>query len=163
MGMTTNSYDASDNLTSVIESNKTNTWTYDAYNRVSTYKDVFGNLIQYRYDANGNMTNLVYPGSKNVYYAYDSNNHMTNVTDWAGRKTSIAYDLDGRITGITRPNGTCRTLGYDAAGQLTNVWEQMAQHPANCMVPLQLELEADNGLGIRRTPATSHARCRRGR
>jgi RHS repeat-associated protein len=126
VGTTTNGYDANDNLTSVIESNKTNTWTYDAYNRVSSYKDISGNLIQYRYDASGNMTNLIYPGGKNVFYAYDSNNHMTNVTDWAKRKTAISYDLDGHLTGITRPNGTQRTLGYDAAGQLTNIWEQMA-------------------------------------
>ena len=61
----------------------TNTWTYDAYNRVSSYKDVYGDLIQYRYDANGNLTNLIYPGGRNVYYAFDSLNHLTNVTDWA--------------------------------------------------------------------------------
>jgi len=119
-------YDSNDNRTSVVENGKTNSWTFDAYNRASTYKDVNGNLIQYRYDGNGNLTNLVYPGGKNVYYAYDSNNRMTNVTDWAGRKTSITYDLAGHMTSITRPNGTFRTMSYDAAGQLTNIWEQMA-------------------------------------
>jgi len=119
-------YDANDNRTSVTENGKTNLWTFDAYNRASSYTDINSNLIQYRYDRNGNLTNLIYPGARNVYYGYDSNNRMTNVTDWAGRKTSIAYDLAGRITTIARPNGTFRTMGYDAAGQLTNIWEQMA-------------------------------------
>ena len=43
-------YDANNNRTSVTENGNTNTWTFDAYNRVSTYHDVYGNLIQYRYD-----------------------------------------------------------------------------------------------------------------
>ena len=126
VGTTLYNYDANDNRTSVAGNGLTNAWTYDAYNRVSSYKDVYGNLIQYRYDANNNLTNLVYPGGKNVYYAFDSLNRMTNVTDWAGRQTSIVYDLAGRLTSITRPNETKRTIGYDAAGETTNILEQMA-------------------------------------
>jgi RHS repeat-associated protein len=72
------------------------------------------------------VTNLIYPGGKNVYYGYDSNNHLTNVTDWAQRKTSMAFDLAGRVTTITRPNGSYRTIGYDAGGQATNIMEQMS-------------------------------------
>src|SRR5208283_3588933 len=119
-------YDANNNRTNVSEPGLTNTLTYDAYNRVSSYKDVYGDLIQYRYDGNGNLTNLIYPGGRNVYYAFDSLNRPTNVTDWAQRKTTITYDLDSHVTSITRPNGSFRTMTYDAAGQLTNIWEQMA-------------------------------------
>jgi RHS repeat-associated protein len=126
VGATFYRYDQSDNRTNLTENALTNTWTYDAYNRVSSYKDVYGNLLQYRYDASGNMTNLIYPGGKNVYYTYDSNNHMTNVTDWSGRKTGLAYDLAGRLIGVTRPNGTQRILGYDAAGEATSILEQTA-------------------------------------
>jgi RHS repeat-associated protein len=126
IGTTANSFDANDNITSISENSLTNTWTFDAYNRVTSCHDVYGNLIQYRYDASGNMTNLVYPGGKNVFYSFDSNNRMTNVTDWAGRKTSVAYDLDGRITSIIRPNGTQRLINYDAAGQSTNILEETA-------------------------------------
>jgi RHS repeat-associated protein len=119
-------FDANGNRTSATENGQTNSWTYDAYNRASSYKDIYGNLIQYRYDANGNVTNLIYPGGKNVYYAYDSLNRMTNVTDWAGRKSAMTYDLNSHITGITRPNGSYRTISYDAAGQATNIYEQMS-------------------------------------
>jgi RHS repeat-associated protein len=124
VGTTLYGYDASDNRTSAVENGQTNTWTFDAYNRVSSYQDTFGNLLQYRYDANGNLTNLVYPGGRNVYYAYDSLNRLTNVTDWAGRRTTLAYDLAGQLTSVTHPNGTLRLLNYDAAGQLTNIVEK---------------------------------------
>jgi RHS repeat-associated protein len=125
-GTTLYRYDADDNLTSISENGLTNNWTFDAYDRVSSYQDVYGNLIQYRYDSNGNLTNLVYPGGRNVYYAYDSNNNMTNVTDWSGRQTTLTYDLDGHLTGVYRPNGTTRTISYDSAGEVTNILEQMA-------------------------------------
>jgi RHS repeat-associated protein len=71
------------------------------------------------------VTNLVYPGGRNVYYTFDKGNHLTQVRDWSGRITTLGYDLAGRMTSITRPNSTYRTMGYDAAGQLTNIWEQM--------------------------------------
>ena len=127
-GSTFYGFDANDNPTGIVESGKTNAWTYDAYNRATTYRDTSGNLIQYRYDASGNLTNLIYPGGKSVFYGYDNLNHMTNVTDWSGRKTGIGYDLNGHVTGITRPNGSHRTIAYDAAGQATNILEQMANN-----------------------------------
>ena len=120
------SYDPNNNLTNVNENGFTNSWTFDAYDRVSSYKDSEGNLIQYRSDANGNLTNLIYPGGKVVTYYYDSLNRLTNVTDWANRKTSIIYDLASRVRSITRPNGTVREMNYDAAGQATNIVEKTA-------------------------------------
>jgi RHS repeat-associated protein len=126
VGTTTYRYDASSNPTNVTENGLSNSWTYDAYNRLSSCRDVYGDLMQYQYDLNGNLTNLVYPGGRNVYYAYDGLNHMTNVTDWSGRKTILTYDLVGRLTSITRPNGTQRIIGYDVAGQTTNITEKAA-------------------------------------
>ena len=119
-------FDANDNRTNVIENGKTNAWTFDAYNHVQTYRDTAGNLIQYKYDANGNVINLTYPGNKTVTNTFDNLNRLTTVTDWSGRKSTITYDLDSHITGIARPNGSYRTIGYDSAGQATNILEQMS-------------------------------------
>jgi len=126
VGTTVYAFDANDNVTNVTENGLTSGWTYDAFNRVSTYTDVYGNLIQYRFDPNGNLTNLIYPGNRTVLYAYDNQNHLTNVLDWSGRKTSITYDLAGHVLTILRPNGSLRTMGYDVAGQMTNILEQMS-------------------------------------
>ena len=119
-------YDSNNNRTAVFESGHSNVWTFDAYDRVTSYRDADGNVMQYHRDQNGNVTNLVYPGGQTVSYAFDSLNRVTNVTDWANRKTSLEYDLASRLRKITRPNGTVRTMDYDAAGQLTNLWEKTA-------------------------------------
>ncbi|MGD0614271.1 MAG: RHS repeat-associated core domain-containing protein, partial [Verrucomicrobiota bacterium] len=119
-------YDADNNMTNVVENGKTNSWAFDAYDRVSSYRDADGNVIQYRYDANGNLINLIYPGNRTVSYFYDSLNRLTNVTDWANRKTYLTYDLANRLTSITRPNGSQRIINYDAAGEVTNIVEQTA-------------------------------------
>jgi RHS repeat-associated protein len=128
VGAITYRYDASDNRTNIVEAGKTNSWTFDAYDRVSSYRDTDGNVIQYRTDANGNLTNLVYPGGKIVSYFYDSLNRLTNVTDWANRKTTIEYDLASRVQKIIRPNGTVREMNYDAAGQMTNIVERLTNN-----------------------------------
>ena len=119
-------HDADDNLTGVSEAGRSSSWTYDAYDRVATYMDVNGYGLTNRYDNNGNVTCLVYPGGRAVTNVYDNLNRLTSVTDWSGRNTTIVYDLAGHVTSITRPNGTFRTISYDAAGEITNIWEQMA-------------------------------------
>jgi len=126
VGTTSYQYDPNNNLTNVFENGKTNSWTFDAYDRVSSYRDADGNLIQYRRDQNGNVTSLIYPGNRTVSYFYDSLNRLTNVTDWASRQTALSYDLASRLTTITRPNNTVRVLNYDAAGETTNIVEMTA-------------------------------------
>lgn len=117
-------YDANGNQLKVSEGSRNLNWTYDAYDRISTYTDADGNLLKYYYDQNGNLTNLVYPDNRSVSYFYDNLNQLTNVTDWAQRKTLMAYDLAGRLTNIIRFNGTVRDIQYDAAGQATNIVER---------------------------------------
>ncbi|MEI8121841.1 MAG: RHS repeat-associated core domain-containing protein [bacterium] len=126
VGAITYRFDANNNRTNIVEAGKTNAWTFDSFDRVSSYRDAEGNLIQYRYDNGGNLTNLVYPDGKVVTYAFDGLNRLTNVTDWASRKTTIEYDLGNRVRKITRPNGTVREMNYDSAGQLTNLMERTA-------------------------------------
>jgi RHS repeat-associated protein len=128
VGTTLYQYDPNNNLTNVAESGKTNSWAFDAYDRTTSYTDANGNQIQYRWDANGNLTNLIYPGNRTVTYAYDSLNRLTNVTDWSSRQTTITYDIANRPTTITRPNGSLRVINYDAAGQPTNIVERLSNN-----------------------------------
>ncbi|MCX6902459.1 MAG: hypothetical protein NTW03_03035 [Verrucomicrobia bacterium] len=123
-------HDANDNLTGATNAGQSVGlyWTFDAYDRVASYKDLDGNVIQYGYDAAGNLTTLVYPGNRSVSYTYDSLNRLTTVTDWATRQTTFTYDLANRLTSITRPNGKVRLINYDAAGQTTNIIEKLANN-----------------------------------
>jgi YD repeat-containing protein len=106
LGTNNYGYDGNNNLTLLtnVGTGLKLSWAYDAYNRATSFTNAAGYVIQYRSDANGNLTNLIYPGDRTVNYYYDSNNRLTNVTDWAGRQTAYAYDLAGRLTSVIRPN-----------------------------------------------------------
>jgi RHS repeat-associated protein len=123
---TTFVYDYNGNLATNSESGQPLIRHFDAYDRVISYQDAAGDLIQYGYDNNGNLTSLVYPGGRTVNYTYDGLNHLRTVTDWANHQTTFGYDLAGHLTSIARPNGTYRTINYDAAGEATNILEQMS-------------------------------------
>ena len=77
----------------------------------------------FRYDANGNRTNLIYPGGLSVGYAYDAENRLIGVTAnhaHNAKHFTFAYDGASRLTGLSYPNGVHSTFGYNAEGQVTN-------------------------------------------
>ncbi|MCL5290246.1 MAG: hypothetical protein M1489_04325 [Firmicutes bacterium] len=88
-------------------------------NRIKKYTDTQGNIIEYAYDANGNLITLTYPGGRQVQYQYDAADRLVKVTDWAGRITSYEYDPNGRLVNTTHPNGAETTRAYDDAGRQT--------------------------------------------
>ena len=98
--------------------------TYDARNRLVSYTDARSQTIGYDYDANGNLTKLVYPPDtahptgKQVIYTYDALDRLQTVTDWAGRLTRYTYDIGGRLKMIQRPGGTTRRQTWSASGEL---------------------------------------------
>ena len=115
--------------TTTTEGSATITRTYDERSRLKTFTSADGDLIQYSYDANGNLTKLTYPpdlqhpSGKEVTYIYNARNLLTTVTDWANRTTTYTYDRLGRLTGTIPPNGTANQIAHDAASQLTSIRE----------------------------------------
>ena len=116
-------YDDSGLLETVTEGSDTITRTYDERGRVKTYINEDGDLLQYRYDGNGNLTKLTYPNDKEVTYTYNTRNLLATVTDWSGRVTTYNYDPLGRLTGISRPNGTATAIERDAGDQILSIKE----------------------------------------
>jgi RHS repeat-associated protein len=117
-GTITFGYDDSGLLKTVTEGADVITRTYDERGRLKTFTTADGDLLQYRYDANDNLTKLIYPDGRDVDYTHNSRNLLESVTDWNSRVTTYIYDRLGRLTGITRPNGTSCTMTYDAGGQM---------------------------------------------
>jgi YD repeat-containing protein len=117
-------YDANGNLLTATEGDRVLTRTYDALNRVATYRNGDNEQIGYSYDANGNLTLLTYPDGKTVTYTYDDRDRLVGIRDWANRTTTLAWDANSRLTLLTRPNGTRRAIFYDAAGQVTRIEER---------------------------------------
>ena len=117
-GKVTYAYDNNDNVLTVTDANGTISREYDALDRVIKYTDSQGNVLQYAYDAVGNLITLTYPDGKQVHYEYDVADRLVKVTDWANRITSYTYDANGRLTQVVRPNATQMIRDYDVAGQL---------------------------------------------
>jgi RHS repeat-associated protein len=129
MGAIVYLYDDSNLLKTVTEGATTITRNYDERGRLKTFTTADGDLIQYKYDANNNLTRLTYPPDaahptgKQVHYTYNARNLLETVTDWANRTTTYHYDRLGRLTGTTRPNGTSNQIAHDAANQLNFIKE----------------------------------------
>ena len=120
-GIITYTYDNNGNLLTLSDPAGTLTWTYDALNRPLSYTDGYGNLLQYGYDAVGNLTTLTYPDGRAVHYAYDQANRLIRATDWNQKITSYTYDANNRLKTTTRPDGSVETRTYDSQGRLTEI------------------------------------------
>lgn len=131
-GIANYAYTDADELWTVTEGSDVITRTYDKRGKLKTFTTADGDLIQYGYDANGNLARITYPpdaahpAGKQVNYTYNARNLLETVTDWSSRVTTYRYDCLGRLTGIVRPasnGGTTAGLGYDSANQLQAIRE----------------------------------------
>ncbi|MET4025769.1 YD repeat-containing protein, partial [Marinobacter sp. MBR-99] len=77
---------------------QSNTFTYDAADRMLTMEDGVGNLVTYTYDALGNRTS------------------MTEAANTAPRTTEYRYDRASRLVETITPEGGITRLSYDEAG-----------------------------------------------
>ena len=125
-GQTSYTYDAKGNIATVtkVATSETLNLYYDPNDRLDYYTDYYGNTVNYSYDNNNNVTEIVYPGNKTVKYTYDAVNRCTDVTDWNTKNTHFDYETDDRIKKITLPNGTYTDYTYDAAGRPTGIFNK---------------------------------------
>ncbi len=111
-------YDGAGNLLTAGNGSATNTFAYDAMNRLtSSVSRVSGqaSVVRYGYDLGGLATNIVYPDGKIVRYGYDADGRVINVTDWANRTFTFTRDAAGRVTSLAYPNNVSGTWSYDAS------------------------------------------------
>lgn len=115
-------YDDLSRLTSATNGAGTVSFTYDNRNRIATTTDVFGHLINYGYDENGNRNLLKFNNADYATYAYDVANRLTAITN-VSDNTNIAfgYDNANKPTTKTLPNGIQTTYNYDGMSRLTEL------------------------------------------
>ncbi len=116
----TYTYDNNGNLLTVSNGTKSIVRTYDALNRVTSYKDYHNKTVGYEYDANGNLTRLIYPDNTAVIYTYDDCNRMKTVTDWCNHETVYTYDANGNVI-RSRNWGSYTNKAYDEKQRLTEM------------------------------------------
>jgi RHS repeat-associated protein len=104
----TYTYDAAGNRDSVTTSAGTETYTFDALNRLTGATYPGGPTVSYTYDAAGNRTSETRSGTT-TNYTYDAAGQMTKI----GTKT-YTYDANGNLT-----SGNGNTFGWDFDNRLT--------------------------------------------
>jgi RHS repeat-associated protein len=123
-----NTYNQHDDLVGMQDGVGNTSYAYDAIHRLTsstfTYTLNPGSFtIGYsQYDANGNLTELTYPGNKKVIYTYDELNRLKTVKiDWLSPKPVATYYYDdaGRLDYLVNFNGTITDYSYDNANRLT--------------------------------------------
>ena len=116
-------YNNHDDLTRMQDSLGSTDYTYYADHSLNTLTDPYSFVITYnKYDAAGNLEELIYPGNKKVIYTYDELNRLKTVKiDWLNQTATYNYDDAGRLTSLTNFNGTVTTYGYDNANRLTSL------------------------------------------
>ena len=117
----TYAYDKLSQLTAAANINGTVSFVYDKLGRVTGTTDVWGQAINYTYDANGRRTKMSFGSSTFATYTYDALNRLTKITDGANQATSYAYDVTGKVTSRTLPNSVVTTYAYDGLGRLTQL------------------------------------------
>ncbi len=117
-------YDDLSRLTSAVNEAGTVAFTYDNRNRVKTTTDVFGHVIEYSYDANGNRSQLKLDGVVHTTYNYNAANLLTTLADDASQNFTFTYDLANKLTSRTMPNGVTSTFDYDGVSRLTRLRHQ---------------------------------------
>ena len=99
------------------------TYTYDAFNRLSTANGGTNNNYIYGYDQYGNRwsqtgpysMSLSFSGGNNRIDGYGYSNNGNLLVDNQG--CSYTYDAENRITGVSGGTCTSTTFGYDGLGR----------------------------------------------
>lgn len=122
----TTQYDGNNNTVGITEvyggtlGPRTYRWTYDNFDRNSSYSDAFSLTVGYQYDLNGNRTVLTDPDGRVTRYTYDDLNRIDTVINIAG-VTDYSYYRDSQIKTVTYPNSISAHYQYDAASRVKNI------------------------------------------
>jgi len=96
-------YDANGNRVQMTDGTGTSSYTYDAFDEMTSSQNGAGRTVDYAYDSLGNVTGTTYPlgsgatwaPSSTVTYGYDAASQMTSVTDFNGNSVNVSNTADG--------------------------------------------------------------------
>ncbi|WP_454708512.1 RHS repeat-associated core domain-containing protein [Delftia acidovorans] len=165
---TTFGYDANGNLTSTAQTDsqgtRTETTTYDAFNRPVKVTDAWGNSLTHSYDPQGNRIGTTAatasaPGSSVTTIQYDALNRRTSQSG-AGGTTRISYDKSSRVTQLLHPDGSSTSTRYDKAGRVAGETSstQATAGAGNTLLDVAYTYDVNgNRIGSSRTESLSAA------
>ena len=84
------------------------------------YKGTVGEkVVDYRYDASGNLQSMTTPAGASFVYDYDGAGRVTQINTYDG-VTTFEYDAAGRLIRQISPNGMILNRTYDENGRATD-------------------------------------------
>ena len=95
--MTSYTYDANGNLTSMTDAAGTVTYTYDALNRVTSVKDRRGNTQFFTYDATDRIVQVKDRNGNATRYVYDGNGNIVKTIDALGTESVFTYNKNDQL------------------------------------------------------------------
>jgi RHS repeat-associated protein len=116
------SYDANGNLVYAGNQNLSYSFTYDAFDRLSS-KTVspWGKSIHYTYSGLNQLSTMTDPNGGQTQYTYDSYGRLSGLTNPANQTTSFTYYGNGALNQLSHANGTYVVHDYDSLEQLTKI------------------------------------------
>ena len=107
--------------------NRTSTFSYDAFGNRTTSSDPLGNKATYAYDSLGRVTSIVSPlgnvlgGNPSAYtttYTYNAGGQALTATDPLNHTSQSIYNTGGQLTQSIDADGNLTTYTYDLDGRL---------------------------------------------
>jgi RHS repeat-associated protein len=106
-----------DALTNIV----TATFGYDAFGRLTTVADHFGNTTTINRDANGQPTGIDSPYGQHTILHVNASGYLDVITNPANEVVNLAYDgTSGLLIRFEDPRHNSSNFSYDTAGRLTS-------------------------------------------
>ena len=90
---------------------------FTSTHKLHTITDRNGNVTEFQYDTEGQLTAIVDPVGLTTSFEY-TDGKITSIIDPAQRVTRLEYDQFGNLASITDPDQTSRTWEYDSLGHM---------------------------------------------
>lgn len=132
-------------------------YTYDAMDRLDTITYSDNSVIDYDYDANGNLTKLTEPSGITIYQ-YDNLNRLTKeILPLPLGTNEYTHDAAGNLLTVTDAGGTT-SYGYNSVNLNTSV-TQPGSHVTNLVYHAErnfrTQTQYPNGVTVHATPDAS--------
>ncbi len=131
-------YSPTGQRTNMVDISGATAYVYDVRDRLllktNSWNNGPGISLNYRYDVNGNVTNIWSStiAGVNLAYNYDPLNRLTNVLANGNAAAGYGFDLAGNLQAMRYGNGVTNLYQYDSLNRLTNLtWKLNVSSLAN--------------------------------